>query len=152
MHLRTLPLFVAAGALCLGACGRKVPAAASTPTEVQDKAEHDGKPRTMETRRLATAVDAYAQAQNPENDAAVRKAMADVDAELAELEDLLAKRYGREREKIGHKLRRLEAYRSEQTTRFAEAQAGSGLTTPEPRPPASEPKPPSGTARNAEAP
>ena len=61
--------------------------------------------------------------------------MADVDSELAELEDLLAKRHGREREKVGHKLRRLEAYRSEQTTRFAEAQAGKELVTPEPRAP-----------------
>lgn len=128
MKFRTLSLFLALAGSGLVGCQRQEPTKeASTPQpsgQTEDKKE-------QEPSRLAEAIDAYTQAQNPENDAAVRKAMAQVDGEMAELEDLVAKRHGRDREKVAARMRKLEAYRSEQITRFAAVQAGSALT---PRP------------------
>lgn len=125
MYFRTLfALAVTAAAVAgLTACQRKSDAAVvATPTPAIDSPA-----KSQEAARLTKAVNAYAREQNAENDAAVRKAMADVDSEMAELEDLVAKRHGREREKVAAKLRYLEANRSEETTRFAGIQSRTSL-------------------------
>ena len=124
MNLRTLPVFALIVATAsVSACHRRtdvaIVAAPETPS-ASPAMDHEDK-------RLKEAVNAYAREQNAENDAAVRRAMTDVDSELAELEDLVAKRQGREREKVAARLRRLEAYRSEETTRFAAVQARTSL-------------------------
>ena len=128
MKPRALPFFAAAlaGVIGLAACHRH-PAAASdgTPAAEASPAEIAASPQV--SSRLRAAVDAYKQTQNPENDAAVRQAMAEVTTEIDTLQDLVAKRHGRDRQKVAAKLRRLEAYLSEETTRFAEIQAAHSL-------------------------
>ncbi len=131
MNFRTLSLVIAVAIVGLPGCQRKPVATDEVPpTPLADPMT---KTRTRDGARLRAAVDDYAVAQNPENDAAVRQAMADVDTEMAGLEDLVAKRHGRDRQKVAAKLRHLEVYRSEQTTRFAEIQAGTALGAPNPR-------------------
>jgi hypothetical protein len=123
MSFRALFVFVVVTAVAglAAACHRKTDAAmVATPT-IETPAQ------TKEDAQLTEAVNAYAAEQNAENDAAVRKAMADADSEIAVLEELVAKRHGREREKVATKLRRLEARRSEETTRFAAVQAKTSL-------------------------
>jgi hypothetical protein len=123
MSFRALFVFVVATAVAgmAAACHRKTDAAIAAAPAVETPAQ------TKEDARLTEAVNAYAAEQNAENDAAVRKAMADADSEIAMLEELVAKRQGREREKVATKLRRLEARRSEETTRFAAVQAKTSL-------------------------
>src|SRR4051812_43481391 len=107
MNLRALPVFaVIVATATVSACHRKTDAAIVAAPETPAAS-----PATdQEDKRLKEAVSAYAREQNAENDAAVRKAMADVDSEIAKLEDLVAKRHGRERGKVAARLRRLEAY------------------------------------------
>jgi hypothetical protein len=124
MSFRILSVFVVVTAVAgQAACHRKsdtaIVAAPSPAVELQAPSKEDA--------RLTEAVNAYAVEQNAENDAAVRKAMVDVDSGIAVLEELVAKRQGREREKVAAKLRRLEARRSEETTRFAAVQAKTSL-------------------------
>lgn len=124
MSFRVLSVFAVLAAVAgLTACHRKtevaIVAAPSPADDPQKPAEED--------TRLTKAVNAYAAEQNAENDAAVRKAMADVDGEITALEELVAKRHGKERDKVATKLRRLEARRSEETTRFAAVQAKTSL-------------------------
>ena len=130
MNIRTLSLLAFAASVALPGCQRKtagIDAASGTPTSSPVAGF-----KVHEPNRLGAAVDAYAQLQNPENDLAVRTAMADVDNEIAELEDLLAKRHGRDREKVAKKMKHLQISRSQETTRFAEIQSGTSLTPPAP--------------------
>jgi hypothetical protein len=116
MILRILPVFVAVIALTgLSACHRNPDGAGvATPSPMPES-----QAKSQEAVRLADAVNAYAREQNAENDAAVRKAMADLDSEKTVLEDLVAKRHGRERQKVAARLLRLNADLSEETTRFS---------------------------------
>ena len=117
-----LTLVATTTSIALPGCERKaVATGVASPTPAPPTVSATVK---RDASRLSAAVDAYAHEQNPENDAAVRKAMADVDSEILQLEDLVAKRHGRDREKVAAKMRRLQANRSEETTRFAEIQAG----------------------------
>jgi hypothetical protein len=124
------PTLAVAAALTLPGCGRaKVALGAAPPTPV---AKPVSGTRTLETSRLGEAVDKYAREQNPENDAAVRQAMAKLDSEIAGLEELIANRHGKQREDAGAKMRNFIAYRSAETTRFAAVQAGVPLAPPDP--------------------
>jgi hypothetical protein len=126
MKSRFLTILALAATSALLGCDRKsvaVETAPHTPAAGQEE-----KTIAREASRLSAAVDAYARQPNAENDAAVRNAMAELDSEIAHLEDLVAKRRGREREEVAVQYRSLQAFRSRETTRFASAQAGSSLT------------------------
>ncbi len=130
MNLRTLSILAAAAAIGISGCRRS--ATASGEGAPAPGAGPGAEATPLAAPRLRAAVDDYKQAQNPENDAAVRRAMAEVNTEIANLEDLVAKRHGRDRQKVASKLRHLEAYLSEETTRFAEIQAAPALKAPNP--------------------
>lgn len=114
----------------LVACDRKVVVVEVPPATPMP--EPVAKMRTLETSRLGAAVDAYEQRPSEENRADVKKALADLDGEIAELEALVAKRTGGERDEAAVKLKNLQSYRTAETARFTAAQAKAPLGVREP--------------------
>src|SRR5215213_7191824 len=79
--------------------------------------------KTLETARLGNAVDTFQREPTAENRTDAKKAFADLDGEIAELEEYVAKHTGGEREEAAVKLRNLQAYRAAETTRFTAIEA-----------------------------
>ena len=78
------------------------------------------------TARIAVA--RYKAEPSAENHAAAKKALADLDGLIAELEILVAKRTGEERDKAAAELETLQLYRPEAMRRFTAAQAKAPLS------------------------
>src|SRR3954468_23995136 len=99
-----LTLLVAA---TLPACNNhgRSPTAEATPIP-----EPVAKTNTLETRRLGSAIDTYEQSPDADRSAAVKKAVADLDGEIAELEARVAKTSGGEKEEAEMKRRNLSEY------------------------------------------
>ena len=93
-------------------------------------AEPIARTKTLETSRLADAVNAYHSEPTSENHARVKKAVAELDGEIAELEELVAKRTGSSREEAAVKLRNLQAFRTAEVARFTASQVGAPLAAP----------------------
>lgn len=127
MNARSLALCSAVGALALMGCDRKpvVEVAPATPM-----AEPVARTKTLETKRLGAAVDAFERQPGAENHAAVKLALSDLDGEIAELEALVVKRTGGEREEAAVKLGNLRTYRAAEMARFTVAQAKAPLAVP----------------------
>ncbi len=128
MKLRTLSIFAFAAAFSTLGCERKtvvVQVAPATPV-----AEPVAMTKTLETSRLGAAVDSYERNPGAANHAAVMMALADLDGEIAELEALVAKRSGGEREEAAVKLKNLQTYRAAEVARFTVAKARAPLATP----------------------
>lgn len=120
--------FAVAAALCSTACERKtVVVEVAPPTPV---AEPVSRTKTLETSRLGAAVGSYEREPTPTNHADVKKALADLDGEIAELEALVAKRSGSDRNEAAVKLRNLQTYRAGEVARFTAAQATAPLIVP----------------------
>lgn len=81
----------------------------------------------METSRLGDALDAYQRSPSAENQAAVRKAMADLDGEIAELQTYIANHEGSARDVAASKLQNLQSYRNGQAVRFAMVQGQAAV-------------------------
>jgi hypothetical protein len=79
----------------------------------------------LETSQLGMAMDAYERTPTEEHRADVRKAFAELDGEIAELETLVAQRTGNSRDEAATKLRNLQTYRTGETARFTAAQAAA---------------------------
>ncbi len=128
MKLNTL-LLSATGALALFTlgCERRVVVVETAPTPASDPV---ARTETLETSRLGAAVDAFERTPTSENRAAAKKAFAELDGEIAELEEDVAKRTGSEREEAAIKLRNLQAYRTAQTTRFTAAEGKAPAVPP----------------------
>ncbi len=90
------------------------------------------KTTTSETRRLGREIDLYERESTAENKAAVKKAFADLDGEIAELEGRVARTDGRDREEANAKLKNLSGYRSGEALRFSAAEAKAPFTPAEP--------------------
>ena len=93
-------------------------------------AEPIARTKTLETSRLADAVNAYHSEPTSENHARVKKAVAELDGEIAELEELVAKRAGSSREEAAVKLRNLQAFRTAEVARFTASQVGAPFAAP----------------------
>ena len=130
MHPFTLPVF-AAVLLCTLGCERKTVVIEVPPAT--PLADPVARTKTMETSRLGAAVDSYEREPSATNHADVKKALADLDGEIAELEALVAKRSGGEREEAALKLRNLQTYRAGEVARFTAAQAKAPLSPAAPR-------------------
>ncbi len=128
MKVQCFALFALVGGLATTGCDRKtvvIEVAPATPI-----ADPVAKTKTLETSRLGGAVDAYERHPGAENHAAVKLALADLEGEIAELEVLVAKLTGGEREEAAVKLRNLQTYRAAELARFTEAQAKAPLAAP----------------------
>jgi hypothetical protein len=90
------------------------------------QAEPVSKTRTFETAALKSAINSYEQAPSPARAADVRKAFAELDGEIAELEADVAKKTGQDRAEAAQKLANLTGYREAERARFAKLEA----TTP----------------------
>ena len=129
MNSTTASVFAAA-LLCTLGCERKSDVVELPPAT--PAADPVARTKTIETSRLGAAVDSYEREPSPTNHAEVKKALADLDGEIAELEALVAKRSGGEREDAAIKLKNLQIYRAGEVARFTAAQAEPPLpgTTP----------------------
>ena len=131
MQLYKLSAYTVAVILCSSACERKtVVLEVPSPTPV---GEPIARTKTLETSRLGAAVESYERAPSSANHADVKKALADLDGEIAELEVLVARRSGGDRDEAAVKLRNLKTYRAGEVARFTAAQANAPLAEPESR-------------------
>ena len=125
MNRRIFSSLALAAALALMACERKtvvVEVVPATPV-----IEPVAKTKTLETSRVGSAVNAYERTPSAENHADVKKAFAELDGEIAELEALVAKRTGGERAEASAKQGHLQSYRTAKTARFTAVRAKSPL-------------------------
>lgn len=128
MKFFKMSAFAVAAALGSSACERKtVFLEVTPPTPV---AEPVARTKTLETSRLGSAVKSYEREPTSINHADVKKALADLDGEIAELEALVGKRTGSGREEAAVKLRNLQTYRAGEVARFTAAQAQAPVTVP----------------------
>ena len=128
MKIPTLSVIAVAAAFSTLGCERKavvIEIPPATPGE-----EPVAKTRTLETSRLGSSVDAYEREPSAENHAGVKKALTDLDGEIAELETLVAKRIGSGREEAAVKLKNLQTYRAAELARFTAAQVKAPLAVP----------------------
>ncbi len=129
--MNRLPLLVAVACLATAACERKtVVITVPQPTPVAEPtalAEPVAKTKTLETFRLGSAVDSYEREPTAEHHATVKKALAALDGEIAELEALVAKRTGEGRQEAAAKLQNLQTYRTAEMARFTAAQGKAPL-------------------------
>ena len=128
MQLYKLSAYTVAVILCSSACERKtVVLEVPSPTPV---GEPIARTKTLETSRLGAAVESYERAPSSANHADVKKALADLDGEIAAL---VARRSGGDRDEAAVKLRNLKTYRAGEVARFTAAQANAPLAEPESR-------------------
>jgi BMFP domain-containing protein YqiC len=84
--------------------------------------------KTLETAALKSAIDSYTAYPTAENAAHVRKAFAELDGEIAELEAKVTRETGEDRAEAAQKLANLTAYREAEKARFAQTPAsGPGV-------------------------
>jgi hypothetical protein len=124
---------VTTAALTFAACDRPAPTAA-LPASSTPVPEPVAKTKTLETELLGRAVDTYESAPNAANAAAVDKATAKLDGEIAELQERVAKKGDPEAEM---KAKNLKSYRESEVVRFnvAKAKAAIGVGSPAPAAP-----------------
>lgn len=143
-HTRFILTASILGAFALGACERKPgtgdPAISpnprlsdspiATPPETIAEARANqpvAETRTIETVRLADAIDTFEKDPSVENHSSVKLAFAKLDGEIAELEDRVVKTNGSDRAEAAAKLDNLQKYRAAQMIRFPKAQDETAL-------------------------
>lgn len=122
--------FLTLNLLILVACERRTVVMEVPPQA--PAAEPVSRTTTIETERVGAAVNAFAGNPTAENLADAKKAFADLDGEIAELEAYVAKHTGSERAEAAAKLNNLTEYRAVETARLTAAQAKTPLTQPAP--------------------
>lgn len=130
MKIRSFAALAALGAFMTMGCERKtviVEVPVASPTPVAAPVSHT---KTLETSRVGAAIDTFNNSPTAENRADVKKAFADLDGEIAELESLVARRAGSERAEAAAKLKNLQQYRAAESVRFTAAQAKAPLASP----------------------
>lgn len=124
-------LSLGAASIVAAACNRQptvvVQAPPPTPTPLPV-----ARTETFETRALAREIDKYQQDPSQAQSARVAQAFAEIDGEIAELSELVAKRDGEARAEAARKLANLRAYRDGEKTRFAALEV-KAAPAPEPR-------------------
>ena len=116
-------------ALTFTACERKSTAGDPTPSAnpVTQPAKPIAKTTTFETARLGGAIDLFEKTPTVENQSSVKLAFAELDGEIAELEDRVIKTNGPTRAEAAAKSANLKKYRVAEMIRFAKAQAFAPL-------------------------
>jgi hypothetical protein len=149
------------GALSLASCERKPgtgdPTLAPNPNQAAGPSELPAGPvseapvaatKTLETVRLADAIDAFEKEPTVANHSSVKLAFAKLDGEIAELEDRVVKTSGSERAEAATKLDNLQKYRDAQLIRFPKSQDETALDG---KPPVFRPAPPQNTVDSRSA-
>lgn len=111
-----LPTIVAISLSVMTACEKRTVVVVEKPS-----GEPEAQTKTLETSGLKTAIDAYEQSPTPERAADVRKAFAELDGEIAELQGHVAKKSGTEQAEAAQILANLSAYRAAEAKRFEKA-------------------------------
>lgn len=119
-------IFALAAALAVTGCDRHPEKAHSA--GAADAGAPIPNTKTPETRKLATTINVFERTPNAETSAQVKKAFADLESEIAELQVDVAKSSGGPREEAAAKQRNLESYRDAEQLRFAKAQAAAGFS------------------------
>jgi hypothetical protein len=102
-------------AVCLSACEEK--------REARQVVEKPTPALTnIETSRLGSAIDAYVASPTEAQAANVERAFSELDGEIAELDQRVAKSSGEDREEARTKSAQLHTYRDKEMARFTEAQ------------------------------
>jgi hypothetical protein len=125
MKCRYFPILTLSSLISFAACERKVIVIEKPSPE--PVSEPIARTKTLETSRLGAAIDDFEREPTAANKAEVNKAFAKLDGEIAELQEYIAKHDGDDRAKAAAKLENMQSYRGAETTRFASAQAKSGL-------------------------
>ena len=121
MNIRPL-LSIALVSLFAAGCNRQsrviieTPPPAPTPLPV-------ARTETFETKALGRAIDAFEHTPSTVQSARVKKALAEMDGEIAELVEYVAKKTGDGRAEAARKLADLRAYRDAEYTRFLRLEA-----------------------------
>ena len=120
-----------AAVISLGACERKtVTIVAPTPVDLHQAP--DAPTTTLETKKLGIAIDNYVASPSDMNAAQVKKAFADLDGEIAELQERVAKTSGQDQAEARGKLTNLQTYRAAETARFSVASVKLAPMNPTP--------------------
>jgi len=121
------PLLLVAFAITIGSfgCERRTVVVETRPAE--PVAEPIARTETLETTKLASALDTFERNPTAENSAEVKEAFANLEGEIAELEARVVKTSGGDRDEAALKLRNLQSYRDAERLRFTKAQALSGV-------------------------
>lgn len=85
---------------------------------------------TLETKRLGLAIDQFVSAPSAVNSADVKKAFAEMDVEIAELESRVAQTTGQDRAEAQAKLTNMQTYRAAETARYAAASLAVPMVSP----------------------
>lgn len=125
--MKKLPFLALSATLALSACERPASTVdTATPPLVAETAPTP-RTKTFETSRVGSAIDLYDREPTPVNHAAVKKAFSELDVEIAELQERTVKTTGTDRDEAAAKLANLQRYRSEETVRFAKAEAAHAV-------------------------
>ncbi len=124
-----VPILAISSLLGLAACDRQVVVVEKPSTPIPEPVAQT---KTLETSRLGETVDLFEREPTAGNSAAVKKALAELDGEIAELQEYVATHDGDKRVKAAGKLKNLESYRAAETLRFTAAQAKAPLSNREP--------------------
>lgn len=126
--MKALPLLIL-GTLMFSACDKRKDTTVIIETQTPPATDT----KTLETRALGTAINTYDKAPTAENAADVKRAFAELDGEIAELEGHVSNKTGDARAEALKKLNDLTAYRTSETARFTAIQTAKGIVS-EPRP------------------
>ncbi len=124
MRLPTFTTIAAFSLLALG-CDRADPVVIVVPTTPPPLPV--ARTDTFETRVLGREIDAFDRTPSAEQHARVQKALAELDGEIAELEEQVAKKTGDGRAEAARKLTDLRSYRKGEQARFALLEAKAPL-------------------------
>ncbi len=128
-----LPCVALASCLAITGCERKVIVVERAPaTPVAPIPKPVTATKTLETSRLRAAIDVFERDPSAGNQASVKKALAELDGEIAELQEYVAKHDGDARAEAAAKLQNLQTYRAAETVRFTAAQAKGAVGIREP--------------------
>jgi len=116
-------------AITFTACDRQTTAGEPTPPVnlTAKTPEPIAKTRTFETARLGAAIDKFEKAPTADNQSSVKLAFAELNGEIAELEDRAVKTDGATRAEALAKSINLQKYRDAERIRFTKAQIGTGF-------------------------
>ncbi len=128
MLMKTTPLFAVltvASALAFTGCEKKPTVENAAPGAVTEAPV--AKTKTFETIHVSAAIDAYVNAPSDDKAAAVDRALAELEGEIAELRERIAKASGDEHVEVGTKIQNLTEFHTKEKARYTAAKVGAAV-------------------------